>query len=149
MQVSLREHLEAILQERELRYDQRAIAAKEALAAALIANKELTDQAFQSNREAVSQAASVLAEYKIANNEWRGTLNDWRLETIQRKEYEAERDSMRKEITDIQKWRSGIGGERDAKREDRGMAVTTVGWMIGGMALLFTLLGLVLRMFKI
>lgn len=74
------ESLDRITQERFSAIENKLMAALEATEksfnAALQASNKNTATIFQANKEALYEAQSQLTQYKLASNEWRGTLND-------------------------------------------------------------------------
>ena len=129
--ISERDYFEAILREMDRRYEQRFLSSEKALEAALVSNKELTAQAAESNKEAVTKAAQELEHYKVVNNEWRGTINDWRQTLIPRTEYNVKHESIEREVAELQKFRAEFSGSQLAKKEDRGISQWVIGLGIG------------------
>src|SRR6266481_5346490 len=82
-EVSLRDHLEALLKAEAKRNDDRAKAAEAALITAFTAAKEALFEA--------KTAAEKLADKQ---NEWRGSLNDVITTRISREEHEASRKPL-------------------------------------------------------
>lgn len=94
IQVSLREFLERLVDERGERFDQALVslqklveerdrlyiskfdASQTAVSAALAAQKEATNTAFLASEKAIVKAETAQADYNIRSNEFRGQLDD-------------------------------------------------------------------------
>jgi nitrogen fixation/metabolism regulation signal transduction histidine kinase len=81
--------LERLSDERDKRYEERDVAAKAAVTAALVAQDKLTAAAFAAAKEAVTKAEIAQGEYNIRSNEFRGQLADQAKDLMPRKETEA------------------------------------------------------------
>lgn len=68
----------------------------ETLAANLAALDRLLAERHTAQQSALGEAEKNLAAYKIANNEWRGTLADQRASFVPRAEYETKHESLTK-----------------------------------------------------
>ncbi len=118
-------------------YDERHLAAKEAVAAALASQDKLTSQAFSAAKEAIQKAETAQGEYNIRSNEFRGQLADQAKELMPRRETESLigqlreqhdriRDELRTSIADLRESRSEIGGRSSQSRDAR----TQHNWLI-------------------
>jgi small-conductance mechanosensitive channel len=66
----------SLMDERDRRYGEQFNASKEAVKAALDANKELTSQAFLASKEAINKAETASNANDAKNNEFRSQLKD-------------------------------------------------------------------------
>src|ERR1700682_2667136 len=68
-EIPLREYLERVIDERDQQYKQQFRAAEIAVAAAFNAQKELTNAAFVSSREAIGKAEEAQKAYNTVHND--------------------------------------------------------------------------------
>jgi multidrug resistance efflux pump len=129
--VSLRKHLESLIDERDRRYAQRFDEQEKALAAALLATKELTQQASSFAKDAAQKFAAELQEYKAVNNEWRATVNDWRQNTVPRAEYNVRHEELERRMASAEVFKEQATGRYAAKTEDRGQGQWIVSLIVG------------------
>ncbi len=73
---TLKEYVSALINSNDRRYQESFAAAKEAVAAALAAQKELTNAAFASSEKAITKAEEAQRDYNVRSNEFRGQLDD-------------------------------------------------------------------------
>jgi len=107
--VSLREFMERVLAERELRYM----------------------QMFRSAGEAVEKAESALREYKALANEFRGTLKDQAVNLMPRTEAENRFSQQAERIRALElAERAGEGGSK-ATKEARSNSQWVIGLIVG------------------
>jgi len=92
--VALKDHLLAIMDERDRRYAERDLAAKEAVRAALAAAEKASEK-----------TEAALKEYKIGANEWRDTVKDL-IAGLKEKRSEHEGESIGKHAL----WGYLVGG---------------------------------------
>lgn len=134
--ISLREHLEALAEEREARYTERAEAADKAVQAALAAAKEAVQAALMAAKEAAEANAIALKEYKQGANEWRATVTDITARMPTRIEVEKTFNVLTEKINDLRDSRN-VGTGKSAGLKD--------GWayLIAGVGLIGAVAGLV------
>ena len=106
-EVSLRDHLEALLKAEAKRNDDRAKAAEAALITA-----------FTTAKEALSEAKTAAEKLADKQNEWRGSINDVITTRISREEHEASRKPLSDKLDDAI--------ARIGKIEDRGVGMSTI-----------------------
>jgi hypothetical protein len=75
-EVSSREYLERIMDERDRRYEDKFRAQDTAVAAALSAQEKLTQAAFVASKEAIGKAETAQLAYNERSNEFRQSLDD-------------------------------------------------------------------------
>ena len=106
-EVSLRDHLEALLKAEAKRNDDRAKAAEAALIIAFTAAKE-----------ALSEAKAAAEKLADKQNEWRGSINDVITTRISRDEHEASRKPLSDKLDDAI--------ARIGRIEGRGVGMSTI-----------------------
>ena len=106
-EVSLRDHLEALLKAEAKRSDDRAKAAEAALITA-----------FTTAKEALSEAKTAAEKLADKQNEWRGSINDVITTRISREEHEASRKPLSDKLDDAI--------ARIGKIEGRGVGMSTI-----------------------
>lgn len=73
---TLKEHLIALIEGNDRRYQESFAGADKAVGAALAAQKELTNAAFASSEKAIVKAEDAQRDYNVRSNEFRGQLDD-------------------------------------------------------------------------
>lgn len=124
---------ERLMTERDRLYKERSDAQKEAVAAALAANKELTNNAFLSSEKAIGKAESAQTDYNSRSNEFRQALDDSNKDKLSRAEAEgrfngvAERvDELKKEFEKYQALQAiEIRSLRESRSQDMGIGIST------------------------
>lgn len=143
LEVSIREFLQTLIDERDRLYDMRFKASETAVNAALAAQEKSVAAAFQASEKAIVKAEDAQKDYNTRSNEFRGQLDDQaktlmprlesqtvyrafedKLESLKvsleksvstyQKEIGDLRASMQKEITDLRESRSAGAGEKQA-----------------------------------
>lgn len=92
--ISLRQYVEALFREKDLRDQQRFDAQTTATQAALAAVKEATQAALTAAKEAVVKAENASEKRFEGVNEFRATLSDQAATFISRAEYDALKERM-------------------------------------------------------
>ena len=106
-EVSLRDHLEALLKAEAKRNDERAKAAEAALVTA-----------FTTAKEALSEAKTAAEKLADKQNEWRGSINDVITTRLSREEHEASRKPLSDKLDDAI--------ARIGRIEGRGVGMSTI-----------------------
>lgn len=155
--VSLREHLEALIEERDKRYTERAEQQDKAVQAALAAQKELTSSAFQSSERAITKAEAAQSDYNVRSNEFRGQLDDQAKLLMPRTEamgllkaledkMSVNRDATEKAFYDI---REDIKSLRESRSGGAGKSAgLNAGWvyLIGAVTLIGAIVALAVKL---
>ncbi len=92
--------LRELLDERNIRYEAAFQAAKEAVASALTATKELTAASFAAAEKAILKAEEAQKSYNERSNEFRATLDDQNKRSISRVEFDNAVISIQTQIAD-------------------------------------------------
>lgn len=116
--IPLQEHLEKIDKERDLRYQQRAVAQDKAVETALLAAEKAINAALAAQEKAASVAEVRTAKSFEDSNEWRVTYGDRDRLQVPRTEYTAGVGALSDKIDDL-------GRDRD-RGSGRQMGQTTV-----------------------
>jgi hypothetical protein len=120
----------SLMTERDRRYEERDVAAKDAVRAAMAAAALATDK-----------TELALKEYKVSANEWRDTVKDLVARMPSRVEIEHQLTALEKEISGLRESRSVLLGRDDAQA----VANVTQRWLIAlSVSVLFSLVGVVL-----
>ncbi len=125
---------EKLMDERDRRYDEQFRAQKEAVAAALTAQKEQTGAAFAASEKAIVKAENSQTEYNVRSNEFRGQLGDQANRLLPRAEadtrfgaFEKQIENMEKDVATLRESRSAVGGAKAQTALIFGMAVAIAG----------------------
>jgi len=121
--VSLREHFERLLAERDARYM----------------------QMFKSAEEAVTKAETALKEYKIQANEFRGTLTDQAKTFMPRDEAENRFNQQAERVRNLELAERSDEGGRSASASSKSNFQSNVGLIIGVFGLIIAALAMFLR----
>lgn len=127
------EALVRLMDERDRLYKERSDAQKEAVAAALAANKELTNNAFLASEKAIGKAEAAQEDYNTRSNEFRQALDDSNKDKLGRPEAEGrfsgigERlDEIKKEFEKYQALQATeIRSLRESRSQDMGIGIST------------------------
>jgi len=118
--------LRDLMDERDRRYGSQFDASKEAVAAALAAQKELTSQAFTASKEAISKAEATSNLNDAKNNEFRGQLRDQAATFPTRTEVDARIDALTSRFEEFKNSTAvEIRSLRESRSEGVGSKVTT------------------------
>jgi hypothetical protein len=136
--------LREMMDERDRRYAAMSAESKEAVRAAFVAQKELTDAAFKSSEKAIIKAEDAQREYNARSNEFRGQLEDQASRLMPKDEANArfkvaddKIDDIKKDVQNLRESRSEIGGKTDQNKWLIGIAVGLAGAVV---ALVFKLM---------
>lgn len=121
--VTLREHIEAIIAANDRRYEERFIAANAAVTTAMTAAKE-----------AVLKAEAATESRFAGVNEFRATLSDQQQRFIARSEVEVMRSAMTEKVDGLTKTVERLMAQRQGATTGWGYAVGVVGFV----ALIYT-----------
>jgi hypothetical protein len=136
--VSLRQHVEALIEERDKRYTERAESADKAVQAALAAAEKAVNAALTAAKEAAEANAIALKEYKQGANEWRATVTDITARMPTRPEMESAIKVLEDKINDLRESRSASVG--------KGMGLNAGwGYLIGAVGLIGAIVALVVK----
>lgn len=97
---TLKEHLTALINSNDRRYQESFATSKEAVAAALAAQKELTNAAFASSEKAIVKAEEAQRDYNVRSNEFRGQLDDQAQTLMPRTETNVLMQGVNEKVTD-------------------------------------------------
>lgn len=146
--------LRELMDERDRRYGTVAQDAKEAVAAALSAQKELTTAAFAASEKAIGKAEAAQIDYNARSNEFRQALDDSNKDKLSRVEADNRfhvveekigdgkraldqyKDSQAAEIRSLRETRSMNVGMKEAATETRAQSNITTTQVIGLIAAL-------------
>lgn len=103
-EISLRDFVMHIMDERDHRYSERDKAAK-----------DMVQQALDAARSAADKTELALKEYKASANEWRATLNDMIARTVLRVDFDREQKHLQEQIAELRESRSTIQGKDEAR----------------------------------
>jgi hypothetical protein len=132
--VSLREHLEALLAEKDKRDQQRFAAQGEALTAALLSQEKAVQTAMIAAEKAVTKAETANEKRFESVNEFRQTLSDQTASFPSRVELQA----LAQRVTDL--------ATRMDKTEGRSTGAGTIyGWLLAAAAVTVAVISLVTR----
>jgi len=148
IKVSIREHFESILAERDRQYDLRFKASDTAVAAALAAQEKATATALATQEKAVLSAlaaadravnkAEVASEKRFdAVNEFRSTLADQQRTLIPRSEVEVIIRSMESKINLLSDIVTRMTGEKAGQSQGWGWAAAVVMLVVAILAIAF------------
>jgi hypothetical protein len=131
--VGLKEHIEALLDQMEQRYQQRFDAQNQALTAALLASDKAVQTAMSAAEKAVAKAEIATDKRFESVNEFRATLSDQTAEFARRLELQA----LAERVTDL--------ATRMDKTEGKSTGLTAGwGYLVGMIALAGTIIGVIL-----
>lgn len=126
--------VEALMDERDRRYEDKFKALDNATEKALAAVREQTAAAFKANETAISKAEAAQTSYNVRSNEFRGQLDDQAKRLMPREETLAKFASYDEKLEDCKK---ELGVLREAQMESAGRTVQrseqrqTAQWTIG------------------
>lgn len=129
--VNLKEHLLAIIDAHDRRYEQRFKDSQTAVDAALAAARTAVDAALTSAKEAVMKA-EVASEKRFESvNEFRATLSDQQSTLMPRIEAEARMARVETDITELKKMRD-VGSGRSSGLKDSWVLIVVIVTLVGG-----------------
>ena len=142
--------LKALIDERDVRYNQRFQAQQEALTAALSAAKEAVAAALLAADRAVSKAELAAEKRFESVNEFRGALSDQTSKLLPRVEADARFSNLEEKINRLDKADSNRSGGDVVKGTTDKTNLLVTGIVVSGLfsffALLLGVVGLILRL---
>lgn len=126
------EHLRALIDGNDKRYEQRFQASEKAVVDALAAQEKQTRASFAASEAAINKADINAEKWRANANEWRAAMMDRENKFASRVETDAKLEAVKAEIAALKESRSTDHG-RGAGRQD------LWGYIIAGAGLLLTL----------
>ena len=120
---TLKEFITTLINANDRRYQESFAAAEKAVAAALAAQKELTNAAFASSEKAIVKAEDAQRDYNVRSNEFRGQLDDQAQTLMPRTETNVMINSMNDKLAENRKVTDALTA-RVALIEGRGSGKT-------------------------
>ena len=140
---TLKEYFTSLINTNDRRYGESFAAAKEAVAAALAAQKELTNAAFASSEKAIVKAEDAQRDYNVRSNEFRGQLDDQAQTLMPRTETNVLIQGINEKVADHSKIVE-ILTSRITAIESRGDGKTQMWhYVVAGVGLLLSIAGLI------
>lgn len=135
-EITLKEHIEAIIDKNDKRYEQRFNDTKIAVDAALIAADKAVAAALAGQKEAVTKA-EVAAEKRFESvNEFRNTLSDQQRNLMPRSEAEIQFKGLNEKVDALKLSDVSHLGQGMGVKEGWGWAVGVLGFVVATIALL-------------
>jgi hypothetical protein len=119
--LTLREHIERLLVEMDLRHQQRFDAQQQALTAALLSAEKAVQTAMAASEKAVAKAENATERRFESVNEFRKTLADQTASFLTRLEYDSAHTALVDKISDL--------ATRMERSEGRGSGLD-IGWKV-------------------
>jgi hypothetical protein len=127
--------------ERDRRYEDRFKAQETAVAAALLAQKESTGNAFAASEKAIVKAEDAQRDYNVRSNEFRGQLDDQAKLLMSRAEAFTKFDGIElrfeefkkrndAELASLREFRSETGGEKAERIAGKNQTNVIVGLLV-------------------
>lgn len=135
---SLLEHINAMMEANDRRYEQRFKDSQTAVDAALTAARTAVDAALSAAKEAVAKAEIAVEKRLEAVNEFRGVMDDRQRLTMPRTEAELRFDAMEKKLDLLTNASIERRGQSSGARQSWGA-------LVAGIAVLIALITLALR----
>lgn len=140
---TLKEYLYSLIYSNDRRYQESFAAAEKAVAAALAAQKELTNAAFASSEKAIVKAEDAQRDYNVRSNEFRGQLDDQAQTLMPRTETHVLIKSVEDKIGEITKTMDTMTG-RVTTIESRGIGKTEAWqYIVAGIGVILGLVGII------
>lgn len=144
--------LKALIDERDVRYQQRFDAAQQAITTALLAQAEAVKTAMAAAEKfaaaalasaqlAIDKAESNTRDWKESSNEWRGAMNDRERNFISRNEHDLAFGGLEKQISELKK-------DRDEQMGRRGGLTSGWGYLVAAIGLAATVIMVVIALTK-
>lgn len=140
--------VEALMDERDRRYEDKFKALDNATEKALAAVREQTNAAFQANEKAITKAEEAQRSYNERSNEFRGQLDDQAKRLMAREEalskfgtYDEKLEDCKREIIKLREAQMETAGRTVQRSEQRQTTQWTVGQVL---ATLFAVAGFAL-----
>ena len=145
------ERIDEKIDERDRRYGESFTASKDAVKAALDAQKELTAAAFAASREAINKAEITSTANDAKNNEFRGQLRDQAATFPTRLEMEGQVSSVASRVEEMKKdqerYRENQATEIRSLRESRSQSLGTgiatrelLAWAVGIASIVYVII---------
>lgn len=122
--------LRELIDERDTRYTERAVADAKAVDAALKAAERLTSTIHEASQKAIEKADINAEKWRANANEWRGAMQDRESRFATKPEVESEFKSIRAELVLLRETRSeGVGGKaaKDDNRANLAVIISLIG----------------------
>lgn len=126
-EISDREHLERIINERHQLYTALFDASQTAVTAALAAQKELTQAAFQSSEKAIVKAENAQSSYNTTHNDLSRKMDAQYEHMMPRHEAHALLDALKDKVTALEKTLAAGSGKSAGLSAGWGYLVGAVG----------------------
>jgi excinuclease UvrABC helicase subunit UvrB len=139
--ISLRQYIERLIDERDRLYNERHANSLQAIKDALLAQKELTNAAFAASKEAILKAEQSQNSYNAGHNDLMKKMDKQYSEMIPRSTFEQAIKSIEDKINDLRESRSANAGAGTGK-------AALWAYVLGGAGLLMSLVSIIVLVVK-